>query len=338
MPILIIFVLACMGLWYGGDGLWVNLTSGKLTTFSIETVEKHGIGNSRYVNITDGTWSNGYVYQYDQKTTKVNYVIFALESAETFLAIEAGEKKPVRVLVKKKASTSTLRLDEWAIKNGAEAEKVEIQGVTLIGFDSIDDSSRKLIQSLGMEISEDVIFIEEGSEPRSLIKNLLMFTPSALFFGFMIFGFFAKDDEDDSDIDDNENLNDDQDESRSRETIKQVMILMMLVDGETDLEEISAIQTYYKQLTGQDYDTSQLNIDIKRIKEDGITLKGLLKEMNDNLSDNGKKMTFESAFMVAAADGVLHDVEKDMLKTIETALHIPDDVVQIVCERHGVKW
>ena len=153
MPMLIVFVLACMGLWYGGDGLWVNMTSGKLTTFSIESVEEHGIGNNRFVNITGGTWGQGYVYEYDQETKAVDHVVFALESPETYMAINDGEKAVIHVLVKKKANTSTLRLDDWVGENGADEDSVIIQGVTLVGFDAIDDGTKNLIESMDVKIS-----------------------------------------------------------------------------------------------------------------------------------------------------------------------------------------
>ncbi|MFC7047785.1 TerB family tellurite resistance protein [Emcibacter nanhaiensis] len=338
MPYLILIVLACMGVWYGGDGLWVSLTSNKLTTFNVETVEEHGIGNNRYIKITDGTWGSGIVYQYDQDTGAVDYVIFALESPETYQAIAEGRPAEVHVLVKKDAHTNVSRLEQWMIENGADEEKVEVQGVTLVGFDSIDDSSRNLIESMDMKISDDVVFLEEGKKPESMTKNLLIFIPSALFLLFVIYSFFRKEDE-------TEEITETADvaeveapgETRANDCIKQVMILMMLADGEADLEEVSAIQNIYKQLTEMDYETAQLNLDIKQIQEEGITLKSLLKEMNESLSDDGKRVTFEAAFLIAAADSLLHPGEREMLKSIESALHIPDEIVRELCERHGVE-
>lgn len=356
MPVLIVFVLACMGLWYGGDGLWVNMTSGKLTTFSIETVEEHGIGNNRYINITGGTWGQGYVYEYDQKTNNVKYIIFPLESLVTFEAVTDGEDASIHVLVKKKANTHTMRLDDWAENNGASDVQVEIQGVTMVGFDSIDEESRKLIESMDMKISENVIFIEEGAEPRSLTKNLLMFVPSLLFFIIIIVGFFKGDDDDDIELPESKANNtikadepvrvrpvkqvemDEDAESRSKEAIKQIMIFMMLVDDDVDLEEIETIQRYYKQLTGQEYPISLLKQDMKQVQDGHVTFKDLIKEMNATLTDEGKKMAFEAAFLVAVADGLFHSVEKDMLKTIEIVFIIPDNFVQEMCEQYGIEW
>ncbi len=340
MPYLVLLVAAAMGLWYGGDGLWVNLTSGKLTTFDIETVEKHGIGDNRYIRITGGTWSDGIVYQMNEKTHKVDHVIFALESAQTYRSHSDGKKTAVRVLVKKPANTSDSRLKKWLGENGADEESVDIQGVTRVGFDSIDDESKRLIESMNMKVDDAVIFLEEGSEPRALWMNLAMFVPSAGFFGLMVVGMFSKEEKDSetpdeaaADSDNTTHMDDDQ----ATDAIRQVMILMMRADGDIDADEIKALQSVYSQLTDQFYDVDKINSDIQAMKADGVTLKSLLKALNDHLSDDGRRLTLEAALVMALANGSISTEEQEMLNTIETGLHIGDEVVAGVYERHGIE-
>ena len=330
---LIILIVACMGLWYGGDGLWVNLSSGKLTTFNINTVEEHGIGNNRFINITGGTWSQGLVYQMDENTGKLDHVIFALESAETYIAIESGQDAPVHVLVKKQAHVHEDHLGEWVTQNGGSEEEVTIQGVTMVGFDSIDDESKSLIESMNMQLSDSVIFIEEGTEPRSLITNLAMFIPSSLFFAFFGFGLIkSKKETDEVSAED-----DAQSTEQALTTIKKVMILMMLADGEIDEGETETIRSIYSRLTDSEYDSEQLNADIKQLQDDQVTLKGVLKEMSDALSEGGKALAFEAALLVAISDGDFAQEEQALLHSIEVGLHIPDEALKEIYEKHGIE-
>lgn len=325
---LIILIAACMGLWHGGDGLWVNLSSGKLTTFNINTVEEHGVGNSRFIKVTGGTWSNGLVYQVDQNTNQLDHVIFALESPETYIALEQGKSAPVHVLVKKKTDVHVDKLEEWVQQNGGSDEEVEIQGVTLVGFDSIDDESKSLIESMEMQLSDNVIFIDEGTEPRPITTNLAIFFPSLLFIGFMGYGLTRKKGEKASAAEAAQSA------EQALNAIKKVMILMMLADGEIDEGERETIRNIYSQLTDSDYAAEQLESDIQQLQQEQVTLKELLKEMSDTLTEPGKVMALEAALLVAVADGVLADEEREVLHSIEVGLHIPDESLKQVYEKY----
>lgn len=156
------------------------------------------------------------------------------------------------------------------------------------------------------------------------------------FLAVIFFGDFEDPDEKSmkNQVDEPEN---EQEELLANNCIKQLMIFMILIDEKVDLEEVAAIQTLYKQLTNREYDASQLNDDIKQLQDDHIKLGNLLDEMNETLSENDKSIAYESAFLIAVADGLLHDEERDMLKFIEIRLLISAEKVQEMCDRFGIK-
>ena len=190
---LIIIIAAAIGIWNGADGLWVNITSGSLTTFDIRTVEKHGIGNNRYIKITGGTWGSSYTYQVNEKSDDVHYIIYSLQSPETYSNIIDGKNATVHVIVKKPAYIPANNLDKWTTANGSDDDEVEAQGVTLVGLDSISSGHIDLIESMNITVSDSVIFLEEGTEPRSIITNLLMLIISSLIIYLLMRSWFSED-------------------------------------------------------------------------------------------------------------------------------------------------
>jgi len=335
---LILLILAGMGLWHGGDGLWVNMTSGKLTTFSVETVEDHGIGNNRFINITGGTWGGGVAYQYDQDNHQVDFVIYPLVSADTYTEIAEGNDSSIQILVKKTAHTSEANLDSWLEEQGMNLDEVTVQGVTLVGFNAIGDEFKDLIESMDMTVSDSVIFLEEDSEPRALLNNLAMFIPAFLYFSFMVVGFFSKNDKDvvvETEASDEEHADA---EAKAYDIIKMVMVFVMLADDEIEDEEVEAIQSIYKQLTDQEYTVEQLTEDIKYVQAGTHTVGSLLANAEAVLSDSGKRLTFEAALMIAASDGEIHPDERQVLNNIEIFLGLATDEVTELYQKHGAQY
>ncbi|HRH47084.1 MAG TPA: hypothetical protein PKY82_35890, partial [Pyrinomonadaceae bacterium] len=90
-----------------------------------------------------------------------------------------NKNSKVKVLVKYYLPNETKleNLDTWLPDDKVKAtDEFSVSGVTLVGFDSIDSESQRLISSLKHEISNDVIFLRAGDKPNPLT------------FGFIILG------------------------------------------------------------------------------------------------------------------------------------------------------
>ena len=188
----IFFVALVMGLWYGGDGIYVNLVSGKLTTFSMDTVEKYGVANSRYIRVTDGYYGNNLVYQYDQDTKRVDYVIIPVLTESQLLALENEQEVIARVAVKIDVNFRESDVSSWFDELEMNAD---VTGVVQVGFDNISSEQARILEEGGLKLNDSLILISEGEEPRAFWLNLLMFLPGFLVIVFFIFILFSKTEE-----------------------------------------------------------------------------------------------------------------------------------------------
>ena len=102
--------------------------------------------------------------------------------------------------------------------------------------------------------------------------------------------------------------------------MKRVMVLMMMVDGDIDDEEIRVIRDLYVELGGAPLTEAQVRAEIGAASSDGLGVGDFLGGMAGTLNDNGKEMVVKAAFAVAAADGVFAEEEMALLGEISQAL------------------
>ena len=98
------------------------------------------------------------------------------------------------------------------------------------------------------------------------------------------------------------------------------MIEIMLADGTVDDDEVDAIRSIYKQLTGNEISVEQVRSEIRRVEAGGAGAAGVLAEIASTLNNNGKELVVKAAFMVAAADGEFQDVEKAKIAAVGQTL------------------
>jgi hypothetical protein len=196
---LIVFFISLIGLVISFDKIRVSLFHSDLATFDIKEVEANGVGNKRYLQINKGVWDGSLVYEAEtyrngeiDSFSKVKSVIIPLMSRTEFDSQTENGVSKIRVLVKFNMPDGTTVSNLEGVNplisgNIADPKKVwkpeqtkeigeefSVNGLTLVGINSLDSKSRKLLTSLEHEISPDVIFIEAGSKPGSLTYGLII--------------------------------------------------------------------------------------------------------------------------------------------------------------------
>jgi tellurite resistance protein len=104
--------------------------------------------------------------------------------------------------------------------------------------------------------------------------------------------------------------------------VKGVMIRMVLADGDIDDEEVSTVCRLYEQLTGTVLGAAQVHEEAKSIRESHVGTAQFLSSVAGQLNDPGKEIIVKAAYLVAAADGVFMQQERDMLGEIAGALNM----------------
>lgn len=197
---LILLVLASMLAYYGFDGLTINKD---LVEYSMENIEKKGIGDDRFIKLTGAYPTGEYVYHYDVENPNVaNKIIFPLVSKKVFDKIEEGKtsKFPVKVLVKR----SSAKFKRNCVASNSciddviqQMDNYTVKGVVLPGLDDVDDETKELLNGSGLNIGNDVIFIEEDEEPKSNTKSILMLIGGIIGILLIIGSLFSNDEDED---------------------------------------------------------------------------------------------------------------------------------------------
>lgn len=201
-----IYILIAFGFvtYYGYDGMRGDSS---LRTLSVTEIENGGVGDSRFIEITDCYTSGAFVYEYeDNNKDAATSVIFPVISSESFLReveetivadsadfstefIE-NEKIKTHILIKRNTArfdpscaagdgTCTKDLTDFILE-GEELRGFTVRGTTLLGLDEMDSRDRELIQSLNYEIADNVVFLEEDAEPKGTALSLLMIVAGIL--------------------------------------------------------------------------------------------------------------------------------------------------------------
>lgn len=180
--------LCLYGIWAGLDGLVINFTSNSLQEFTIEDVEKNGVGGNRYVNITGGFRGDMYVYK--ERLGQVESILYPVLSYEMInkiaekMSLEKESKGSllehtsldpdfkIRVMVNWPLSMSADSFKNWVNENLA-VEENDLSGIVLAGWDAFSEDDTKLLRSMGVTFHEDLILIQKGAKPVSPFLNVL---------------------------------------------------------------------------------------------------------------------------------------------------------------------
>lgn len=192
-----LYILIALGflIYYGYDGIRGDQGLKKMT---MKEVWESGVGESRYLEISDCFTTGAFVYEYDEDkpdyATKViipvmDKAVFVSEMQRIYLsgdslAADTLARTKIRLLVQRKEGkyaedcakgdgSCAVDLVE-AITSGDELAGFTIKGMTQIGIDELSDKDKDLVQSLHYDLHDQVILLEEGAEPRGTTMSLLM--------------------------------------------------------------------------------------------------------------------------------------------------------------------
>lgn len=124
-------------------------------------------------------------------------------------------------------------------------------------------------------------------------------------------------------------------------SMKRVMILMILSDGEINDIETRSIKDIYEKVSGNTISDEELAADIAKARKDGSTVAEYLKRVTPYLNKYGKEQVLKSAFYVATSDGVFRSEERALLDDIAQALEMLSDhysalMKELVQEKEGI--
>ncbi|MBL4850423.1 MAG: TerB family tellurite resistance protein [Planctomycetes bacterium] len=110
-------------------------------------------------------------------------------------------------------------------------------------------------------------------------------------------------------------------EAEFREVMLQVMIEIMMADGDMDNSELRTVSEIYERVGGKKLSKRRLNKHLERREEEGAqgTI-DYLGEVRGYLNEDGKTMVIRAALAVAAADGEFQQEEQDLMRTYARAL------------------
>ncbi len=169
-------IFAIIMLWTGFEGLLVNI-NGELKTFTIREVEEQGLGSARFVEINKGNALGQYMPMTDEYG-RILKVFYPIGSTETISKIYKGKKIKINVLVE----DATVNPDSIKIIIG----EINIKGITTR---DIDMETRKTISKLNnelIEISDNIVIVQDGTKPRAMFWNIIMIVCSVIFLFYVL--------------------------------------------------------------------------------------------------------------------------------------------------------
>ena len=111
-------------------------------------------------------------------------------------------------------------------------------------------------------------------------------------------------------------------EAQFERAVKRTMVMMMMADGVVDAEEIKTIREVYANVMDRELPEEAVRDEIRKAKQSHRSLTEQLSQLAGGLNSEGKEIVLKAAFLVAMADGELHDDEKQLLVNIGEALQM----------------
>ena len=106
--------------------------------------------------------------------------------------------------------------------------------------------------------------------------------------------------------------------------MKRVLLMMTSADGTEDNSEYAAVQDVFESLTNARLSDAEVRQEAEKNRNSEAETLNFLTSINPSLNTHGKELVMKAAFLVAAADGQLHDRESDLLTRIGEALDISE--------------
>lgn len=167
------------------DDLTVYFNHSELQTFTIEDVETNGVGESRYIEVTDGSPIGSFVYETRNGVpNKLYYPLLSPSSIDSYLE---DDSQPLIA----KVVVSTERFESACVEaeNCADPGLRTVKGVVQVGLNSIDQETRDLFADSDFALDENVIYMDSDAQPQ-ILWALLKLAGGIAFLLYAIVPFF----------------------------------------------------------------------------------------------------------------------------------------------------
>ncbi len=120
-------------------------------------------------------------------------------------------------------------------------------------------------------------------------------------------------------------------------SILHLMVLMMVADGKIEEEELQSIKQIYSDLTSETVKDKEIQTLIENVSEENVSVEEYLKRITPYLNDYKKTLIIKAAYLVSAADDIIHEKEKKLLEEIRKALKLDNDFFNKVVDTLQIK-
>ena len=108
-------------------------------------------------------------------------------------------------------------------------------------------------------------------------------------------------------------------------TVKRVLVLITIADGVADQYELHAVQQHMERIGASRPSMEDLAAQVQLAREAQTTAADYVRSIAPQLSDDGKRMIAQGAFLVATANGGLSDLHRAQLEKFPDALGLSEE-------------
>ena len=122
--------------------------------------------------------------------------------------------------------------------------------------------------------------------------------------------------------------------------VRQVLVAMMVADGDVDPDELKTATAAYLKVTGEPISEDTLREHAQAMLADPKSAEECARTLGRDLDELGKRRVLGAAFAVAAADGFVLEEEDELLTTISNGLGLSAEqhrkAIQILLSGGGI--
>ena len=123
--------------------------------------------------------------------------------------------------------------------------------------------------------------------------------------------------------------------------VRRAMVMMMLIDGKIEDNEIKTIQEVYAEVLDDDgISEEEIEEEIAACEDSPESVTEYIKEVTPYIRDDGKELLLESIYRISIADGDIDSRELKMMKLIAKIMgisssHLKGIIAEVEQEAYG---
>ncbi len=117
------------------------------------------------------------------------------------------------------------------------------------------------------------------------------------------------------------------------EHVKRILVLFMIADGAADEQEMRAVQEFLPSIGASRPDTGELARQVQLARDAQATAAAYARGIAEELSEEGKRLIVQGAFLVATAGGQLGPEHQAQLQQLPGALRMSEQAFREAVRR-----